>query len=118
MDIHHIAGHHDKKNTTLSMEGELNVKADQLAAIGRKKKNVKPVLLPGNKPYLLINNKQVTSKHSKLLRDSFHTSRMHKYFKDGQTKKLIKFGGMLMEKHLRNSHVVKKQRYKNLFTNG
>jgi hypothetical protein len=52
MEIHHIAGQQDKNNTTLTREGELNLEVDQMATIGLKKKNVKPVLLPGNKTYL------------------------------------------------------------------
>jgi ribonuclease HI len=82
IEIHHIDGHQDKHNNSLTKEAALNVKADSLATIGLSKKNVKPVNLPGNKAYLEINNLQVTSKQSKALRDSFHASRMHEYFKD------------------------------------
>jgi hypothetical protein len=80
--ICHVKGHQDDINKFLSFEENLNVQADKLATLGLKEKSKKPIQLPGDRIQLLINDKPVTSHHSKTITNNFHSIQMHKFFKD------------------------------------
>jgi hypothetical protein len=82
IEIKHIKGHQDKSKKHLTNEERLNVEADKLATTAIYRSKVSNVMLPGNKTRLLINNKEVTSKFTKTLRDTFHATRMHKYYQE------------------------------------
>jgi hypothetical protein len=82
VSIIHIKGHQDKQKKTLSKDEIMNVEADRLATLGLNKKNIKSILLPADRCQILIDNKQVCSKHTKTLRENYHSRNMYQYLQE------------------------------------
>ena len=80
--LEHIKGHQDRQNTQLPEKANLNVEADKLATIGLMQKTIKPISLPLDRAQVWTNNKQITSKHTKQLREIYHSMEMYEYYQE------------------------------------
>jgi hypothetical protein len=81
LQIKHVKGHQNMNDPKLTYQAKLNIQADKLAtkSLNSKpnKKKIPEVYLA--EATLTINNKQVTSQHSKIMRRIYHSIDIRKY---------------------------------------
>jgi hypothetical protein len=78
----YIEGHQDWKRGQIDDSAQLNVLADRLATKGLSKPPIIALNLLAENAVLLINNKKMTSQHSRHLSDSYSSHQMYKYFQE------------------------------------
>jgi hypothetical protein len=78
----HIKGHQDKLNNKLSFEAQLNILADELANEGMKLGLPDHYKLPSTKAMLFMDNLAVCKEHKKVLKESYHSMDMRKYYQE------------------------------------
>jgi hypothetical protein len=72
LTIHHVKGHQDRGTTVLNYDAYLNVTADSLAITALNSNNfMEEKVLPKSIATLYINNRKVTSNHTKHMREAY-----------------------------------------------
>jgi ribonuclease HI len=80
--IIHVKGHQDKKDLPLSFRGFINVIADELATKSLLENRVPKTESSQHFATLLINELPVYSKHTKNIKDTYHSIQYRQYLKD------------------------------------
>jgi hypothetical protein len=78
----HVKGHQDRLGSNLSFEARVNCEADGLATASLRQPNISQLETPNTVAKLTINNKPVTSHHTKTIKQVYHTIALRKYLKE------------------------------------
>jgi hypothetical protein len=80
--IQHIKGQQDKQQRPLSFHGYMNQQADVLATMGMRSKSTGKVDTPHTTAHLLLESKRVTSKHSTIMKENYHSIELREFMTD------------------------------------
>jgi ribonuclease HI len=80
--IMHIKGHQDKQQLPLTFHGYMNQQADMLASLGMHMRSNGQIDSTHTKVVLLLNDKRVTSKHSSIMKENYHSIELREYMTD------------------------------------